>query len=62
MTRGNQRDIDRQRAANRHAKTGESKEGDPRKRMVSPHTLYIYMPVIVIVTCNNDLHYVLLLK
>jgi hypothetical protein len=28
MTRGNQREIDRQRAANRHAHKGESKTGD----------------------------------
>eukprot|EP01040_Poterioochromonas_malhamensis_P008623 gene8623-9331_t len=28
MTRGNQRDIDRQRALNRHAHKGEAKTGD----------------------------------
>jgi hypothetical protein len=33
MTRGNQRDIDRQRAANRHAKdAGAAKAGDPNAR------------------------------
>ncbi len=32
MTRGNQREIDRARAAARHAGKGESKEGDPKKR------------------------------
>ena len=32
MTRGNQREIDRQRAANRHAGKGEAKEGDHLKR------------------------------
>jgi hypothetical protein len=32
MTRGNQREIDRQRAANRHAGKGEKNEGDPTKR------------------------------
>lgn len=32
MTRGNQRDIDRQRAANRHAGKGMASEGDPRKK------------------------------
>lgn len=32
MTRGNQRDIDRQRAANRHAGKGTASEGDPRKK------------------------------
>ncbi|RYH29724.1 hypothetical protein EON65_07490 [archaeon] len=35
MTRGNQREIDRQRAANRHAKGGgEAKAGDPLARRV----------------------------
>ena len=32
MTRGNQREIDRQRAANRHASKGATAEGDPKKR------------------------------
>jgi hypothetical protein len=32
MTRGNQREIDRQRAANRHAGKGTASEGDPVKR------------------------------
>jgi hypothetical protein len=32
MTRGNQREIDRQRAANRHAAKGGGAEGDPKKR------------------------------
>jgi hypothetical protein len=32
MTRGNQRDIDRQRAANRHASKGTPKDGDPTAR------------------------------
>lgn len=32
MTRGNQRDVDRQRALNRHGEKKESKEGDPIKR------------------------------
>lgn len=32
MTRGNQREIDRQRAANRHANKGEAKSGDFLKR------------------------------
>jgi 4F5 protein related disordered region len=32
MTRGNQREIDRQRAANRHAGKGTAREGDPTKR------------------------------
>lgn len=32
MTRGNQREIDRQRAANRHAGKGEAKTGDHLKR------------------------------
>lgn len=32
MTRGNQREIDRQRAANRHAGKGAAQEGDPTKR------------------------------
>jgi hypothetical protein len=32
MTRGNQRDIDRQRALNRHAGKGESKTGDENLR------------------------------
>jgi len=32
MTRGNQREIDRQRAANRHAGKGTSQGGDPTKR------------------------------
>ena len=32
MTRGNQREIDRQRAANRHAGKGDKAEGDPAKR------------------------------
>lgn len=32
MTRGNQREIDRMRAANRHAGKGTPKEGDPLKR------------------------------
>ena len=32
MTRGNQREIDRQRAANRHAGKGNASEGDPTKR------------------------------
>ena len=34
MTRGNQREIDRQRAAARHAGKGESKEGDFLQRKV----------------------------
>jgi hypothetical protein len=34
MTRGNQREIDRQRAANRAARgRKEGKGGDPKKRM-----------------------------
>ena len=32
MTRGNRREIDRQRAANRHAGKGTKQEGDPKKR------------------------------
>jgi len=32
MTRGNQREIDRQRAANRHAGKGTPKEGDATAR------------------------------
>ena len=32
MTRGNQREIDRQRAANRHAGKGVAEEGDPVAR------------------------------
>ena len=32
MTRGNQREIDRLRAANRHAGKGSATEGDPSKR------------------------------
>ena len=32
MTRGNQREIDRQRAANRHAGKGAARDGDPTKR------------------------------
>jgi hypothetical protein len=32
MTRGNQREIDRQRAANRNAGKGTPAEGDPIKR------------------------------
>ncbi len=32
MTRGNQREIDRQRALNRHAHKGVKKEGDPKTR------------------------------
>eukprot|EP00602_Paraphysomonas_sp_CaronLab_P001809 CAMPEP_0185017894 /NCGR_PEP_ID=MMETSP1103-20130426/765_1 /TAXON_ID=36769 /ORGANISM="Paraphysomonas bandaiensis, Strain Caron Lab Isolate" /LENGTH=66 /DNA_ID=CAMNT_0027547503 /DNA_START=115 /DNA_END=315 /DNA_ORIENTATION=+ len=32
MTRGNQREVDRQRALNRHAGKGEKKNGDPLKR------------------------------
>ena len=32
MTRGNQREIDRQRAAARHAGKGGGAEGDPKKR------------------------------
>ncbi len=32
MTRGNQREIDRQRAANRHDHSGAKLEGDPNKR------------------------------
>ena len=32
MTRGNQREIDRQRAANRHAGKGTAEEGDPVAR------------------------------
>eukprot|EP00607_Mallomonas_marina_P003701 CAMPEP_0182427354 /NCGR_PEP_ID=MMETSP1167-20130531/17069_1 /TAXON_ID=2988 /ORGANISM="Mallomonas Sp, Strain CCMP3275" /LENGTH=74 /DNA_ID=CAMNT_0024609535 /DNA_START=100 /DNA_END=324 /DNA_ORIENTATION=+ len=33
MTRGNRREIDRQRASNRHAKDGGAKrEGDPKTR------------------------------
>ncbi len=32
MTRGNQREIDRQRAANRHDHKGEKKSGDPKTR------------------------------
>ena len=32
MTRGNQREIDRQRALNRANKTGEAKTGDPIAR------------------------------
>ena len=32
MTRGNQREIDRQRALNRHAGKGEAKGGDPTAR------------------------------
>jgi hypothetical protein len=32
MTRGNQREIDRQRAANRHAKGADKKSGDPTAR------------------------------
>jgi len=32
MTRGNQREIDRQRAANRHAGKGTAAEGDPERR------------------------------
>lgn len=32
MTRGNQRDIDRMRAANRHAHKGAAKDGDPVAR------------------------------
>lgn len=36
MTRGNQREIDRQRAMNRHAKKGgEAREGDVIQRRVS---------------------------
>ena len=34
MTRGNQREIDRQRAAARHAGKGEAKEGDFLSRKV----------------------------
>ena len=34
MTRGNQREIDRQRAAARHAGKGESKDGDFLQRKV----------------------------
>ena len=34
MTRGNQREIDRQRAANRHAGKGVAQEGDHLKRKV----------------------------
>ena len=32
MTRGNQREIDRQRAANRHDHHGPKMDGDPNKR------------------------------
>lgn len=32
MTRGNQREIDRQRAANREGKSKKATEGDPIKR------------------------------
>ena len=32
MTRGNQREIDRQRAAARHAGKAGGAEGDPKKR------------------------------
>ena len=32
MTRGNQREIDRQRAANRNSKGASKKDGDPRAR------------------------------
>jgi hypothetical protein len=32
MTRGNQREIDRQRAANRHGDKKEKKTGDPKTR------------------------------
>jgi len=35
MTRGNQREIDRARAAARHAGKGEAKEGDHLARKVS---------------------------
>lgn len=34
MTRGNQREIDRQRAANRHDHKGEAKSGDYLLRKV----------------------------
>ena len=32
MTRGNQREIDRQRALNRHAGKGEARDGNPLAR------------------------------
>jgi len=32
MARGNRREVDRQRAANRHAGKGEKKSGDPTAR------------------------------
>ena len=34
MTRGNQREIDRQRAMNRHAGKGKTSDGDPEKRRI----------------------------
>jgi len=36
MTRGNQREIDRQRAANRNATAGAPKDGDHNARKVIP--------------------------
>ncbi len=40
MTRGNQRDVDRARAAARHAGKGESREGDHLQRKV--YLLFVY--------------------
>lgn len=43
MTRGNQREIDRQRAANRHAKEGgEKKGGDHIARKVLSSLYHLY--------------------
>ncbi len=44
MTRGNQRDIDRQRAQNRHAKkgVGDVREGSAQQRRVSVYSVSIY--------------------
>lgn len=47
MTRGNQREIDRQRAANRHAKGAEPKGGDPIARRVRGELMIPPLQLIV---------------